>query len=115
MPHQLRICPALGHVQSQEQQTRGRRVGAEPLIPANPGSEPGAAVPLHPCSPACQGLLRAFHLAFSTCQSRLLPSQRSQMWSDCFRQNFPNTKFQPKADAAHRKLSPRANCEVISK
>lgn len=68
--------------------SRGR-LGAPSVQPSVPG---GSAVP--------------FIRLFLTCQSRLPPSQRSQMWSDCFRQNFPNTKFQPKADAAHRKLFP---------
>lgn len=42
------------------------------------------------------------------------PSQRAQMWLRCFRQNIPNTKLQPKADAAHRKFCPELTA-VMSK
>lgn len=83
--------------------------------PVPPAPRPSTALRPHPGAlPAAQPVwtrvsaasLRAFRFAFQTCQSRLLPSRRPQMWLSCFSQNFPNTKFQPKADAAHRKFFP---------
>lgn len=68
------------------------------------GPQPGTLPAAQPRVSAAS--LRAFRFAFQTCQSRLLPSRHSQMWLNCFSQNFPNTKFQPKADAAHRKFFP---------
>lgn len=77
------------------------------------GPQPGTLPAVQPRVSAAS--LRAFRFAFQTCQSRLLPSRRSQMWLNCFSQNFPNTKFQPKADAAHRKFfSPQAKSKVVS-